>query len=75
MTPNTSNLRIKIFADGADLDGMRQMAAKPWIAGLTTNPTLMRKAGISDGLIRLSVGIENALDLIDDVGRALDKIS
>jgi len=42
------DLRIKIFADGADLDGMKAMAAKPWIKGLTTNPTLMRKAGVTD---------------------------
>lgn len=41
-------LRVKIFADGADLAGMVEMAAKPHIAGLTTNPTLMRKAGITD---------------------------
>jgi transaldolase len=37
-----------LFADGADLQGMTEMAAKPYIAGLTTNPTLMNKAGISD---------------------------
>jgi transaldolase len=43
-----SNLRVRIFADGADLDGMRQMAADPMIKGFTTNPTLMRKAGVSD---------------------------
>ena len=42
------NLKIKIFADGAERSGMLEMAAKPWISGLTTNPTLMRKAGISD---------------------------
>lgn len=42
------SLKIKIFADGADLAGMKAMAAKPWIKGFTTNPTLMRKAGISD---------------------------
>ena len=42
------DLKIKIFADGADLDGMKAMAAKPWIKGLTTNPTLMRKAGVTD---------------------------
>ena len=41
-------LTVKIFADGADKAGMLEMARKPWIAGLTTNPTLMRKAGISD---------------------------
>ena len=42
------SLQIQIFADGADLAGMIEMAAKPYIAGLTTNPTLMRKAGITD---------------------------
>lgn len=41
-------LRVQIFADGADLAGMMEMAARPYVAGLTTNPTLMRKAGISD---------------------------
>jgi transaldolase len=43
-----ARLKVKIFADGADLAGMREMAAKPFIAGLTTNPTLMRKAGVTD---------------------------
>lgn len=41
-------LRVKIFADGADMAGMLAMASKPYIAGFTTNPSLMRKAGISD---------------------------
>ena len=41
-------LKVKIFADGAEKAGMLEMAAKPHIQGLTTNPTLMRKAGISD---------------------------
>lgn len=41
-------LKIKIFADGADRASMLEMYAKPEIKGLTTNPTLMRKAGISD---------------------------
>ena len=48
-TPSVASLKVKIFADGADLAGMLGVAAeKPWIAGLTTNPTLMRKAGITD---------------------------
>jgi transaldolase len=42
------NLAIKIFADGADLDGMINLYKNPMIRGLTTNPTLMRKAGIKD---------------------------
>lgn len=47
MTP-VDQLRVKIFADGADLAGMLEMYSKPYIRGFTTNPTLMRKAGISD---------------------------
>jgi transaldolase len=39
---------LKIFADGADKAAMLDLYAKPWIAGFTTNPTLMRKAGIGD---------------------------
>jgi len=42
------NLKVKLFADGADLAGMKEMAANPLIKGFTTNPTLMRKAGIAD---------------------------
>jgi transaldolase len=41
-------LGVKIFADGADVKGMVEMYGKPYIKGFTTNPTLMRKAGISD---------------------------
>jgi transaldolase len=48
MTTPIENLKIKIFADGADLNGMLEMYKKPYIQGLTTNPTLMRKAGIAD---------------------------
>jgi len=42
------NLNVKLFADGADLAGMKEMYANPLIQGFTTNPTLMRKAGIQD---------------------------
>lgn len=48
MTLTVNDLRIKLFADGADLQGMLEMSTKPFIKGLTTNPTLMRKAGITD---------------------------
>ena len=41
-------LKVKIFADGADKAGMLEMYAKPFVTGLTTNPTLMKKAGITD---------------------------
>jgi transaldolase len=40
--------RIKIFADGASLSMLRELAADPVISGFTTNPTLMRKAGVTD---------------------------
>ncbi|MDQ1423665.1 MAG: transaldolase, partial [Acidimicrobiaceae bacterium] len=39
---------VKIYADGADLESMVALAEKPHIAGFTTNPTLMRKSGVSD---------------------------
>jgi transaldolase len=41
-------LKVKLFADGADKKGMLEMYERSWISGFTTNPTLMRKAGISD---------------------------
>lgn len=41
-------LRVKIFADGADLDGILELYRNPYIRGFTTNPTLMRKSGVSD---------------------------
>lgn len=44
------SLKVKLFADGADKDGMLEMYANPYISGFTTNPTLMRKAGITDYL-------------------------
>ena len=43
-----ADLKIKIFADGADYDGIVQMARNPLIKGFTTNPSLMRKAGVND---------------------------
>ena len=46
--PDLPGLRIKIFADGADLEGIREMYDCDLIKGFTTNPTLMRKAGVTD---------------------------
>jgi len=48
MMQGLENLEIKIFADGADLEGMINLYRNPLIKGLTTNPTLMRKAGVQD---------------------------
>ena len=46
--PSLGDLRIKLFADGADLEAIARLAAQPFIKGFTTNPTLMRKAGVAD---------------------------
>jgi transaldolase len=43
-----SDLRVKIFGDGADLQSMLALYRQPYIRGFTTNPTLMNKAGIRD---------------------------
>ncbi len=43
-----TELKIKIFADGADRAGILEMSRKPHIKGFTTNPTLMHKAGVRD---------------------------
>jgi transaldolase len=43
-----NDLKVKIFADGADIETMISMSKLDYIKGLTTNPTLMRKSGISD---------------------------
>lgn len=43
-----SRLRVKIFADGAKASHMRTLAALPLIRGFTTNPSMMRSAGVSD---------------------------
>lgn len=42
------NLSVKLFADGADIAGILEMSRHPFIKGFTTNPTLMRKAGVAD---------------------------
>lgn len=46
MNPRINDLKIKLFADGANIQEMVEMAQKPYISGLTTNPTLMKKAGV-----------------------------
>ena len=48
ITTKLQQLNVKIFADGADKAGILELYANPLLAGLTTNPSLMRKAGISD---------------------------
>jgi transaldolase len=48
MTRTIQDLRVKVFADGADKAGMIALYRNPVVKGFTTNPTLMRKAGIAD---------------------------
>ena len=48
MINNISQIKTKIFADGADFEKMLEMSKLPYISGLTTNPTLMRKSGVKD---------------------------
>lgn len=55
-------LPIKIFADGADLEGILDLYRKPFIHGLTTNPTLMRKVGISDYEVYARSVLESVTD-------------
>ncbi len=52
MTVDITKLNVKIFADGADRSRHARDGPPPHIAGLTTNPTLMRKAGIGDATAR-----------------------
>src|SRR5262249_26466285 len=44
--PHVDDLKVKIFADGADLGFIARMARDPLVRGFTTNPTLMHKAGV-----------------------------
>lgn len=48
MSKHTNSFTTKIFADGAEKAGMLEMDKNPLISGFTTNPTLMKKAGIAD---------------------------
>ena len=46
--PSLSELKIKLFLDGAEIGAMRRMVERPEIGGFTTNPSLLRKAGVND---------------------------
>jgi transaldolase len=46
--PTLRTLKVKLFTDGADKAQIVEMAKQPWIAGFTTNPSLLKKAGVSD---------------------------
>jgi transaldolase len=78
-------LKVKIFADGADLNGILELYRNPYISGFTTNPTLMRKSGISDyeGFARRvleqvddrPISFEVFSDEFDDMKRQAHKIA
>jgi len=57
---SVEDLNIKIFADGADADGILEMSGHRFIKGFTTNPTLMRKAGVED-YQKFALGILRAI--------------
>jgi transaldolase len=67
------DLKIKIFADGADIAGIRNLRSNPLIKGFTTNPTLMKQAGIRDYLnfskevIEVIDGLPISLEVFSDV--------
>lgn len=67
-----SELRVEIFADGADEESIRALSADPLIKGFTTNPTLMRQAGVQDyemfarRAVVLTAGRPLSLEVFDD---------
>jgi len=66
-----NDLQIKIFADGADIQGIRTLRSNPLIKGFTTNPTLMKQAGIKDYL-RFS---KDVIEIIDGLPISLEVFS
>jgi transaldolase len=80
-----SALKIKIFADGADIDGILELAENPLVRGFTTNPTLMHRAGVIDyerfahevlDVVReVPVSFEVIADSFDDMARQAKKIA
>jgi len=78
-------LTVKIFADGADLDGILDLYRNPYITGFTTNPTLMRKSGISDyekfsrqlleHIVDRPISLEVFSDEFDEMERQARKIA
>ena len=82
---NNSALKIKIFADGADIAGILELAENPLVKGFTTNPTLMHRAGVVDyerfarevlDVVREApVSFEVIADSFDEMARQARKIA
>jgi hypothetical protein len=64
MNQVNEKLKVQIYADGADKNGILDLYALPYIKGLTTNPTLMKKAGITDYDIRVGITGKEKVDFI-----------
>ena len=66
------DLQVQIFADGADIEGIRNLRSNPLIKGFTTNPTLMKQVGIKDYLnfskevIEVIDGLPISLEVFSD---------
>jgi transaldolase len=83
--PSLDCLRIKIFADGASLEQMLALAGQPLIKGFTTNPSLMRRAGVKDyrtfaatvlaAISDRPVSFEVLADDLETMGRQAQEIS
>lgn len=83
--PSAHDLRVKLFADGADLPSILELAKNPSIRGFTTNPTLMRKAGVADyeafarrllaAVPDRPVSLEVFADEFDDMARQARRIA
>jgi transaldolase len=65
------DLKVQIFADGADIEGIRNLRSNPLIRGFTTNPTLMKQAGIRDYL-KFS---QEVIEVIDGLPISLEVFS
>jgi transaldolase len=68
---NAANLRIKIFADGADISGIQALRANPLVQGFTTNPTLMRQAGVRN-YVEFA---KQAIEIVDGMPISLEVFS
>lgn len=77
--PDLRPINIKVFADGADLEGMLALARDPLVCGFTTNPTLMRRSGVTDyetfakevlaGVTQHPISFEVVADDFDEMSR------
>jgi transaldolase len=84
-SPSVQSLRVKIFADGANLPGILELYRNPVIKGFTTNPTLMRKSGVRNAeafarelvsaIPDRPISFEVLADDWDDMGREAERIS